>query len=137
MSTKKVLLVDAKYSWGDTENHSVEMRSLLAAGAAGLPTYLVCSQLGADENFSDFGVIFHRQVLRGRHKPCCTSCAAILKSDPDPMHALPEYCPNQPRNRRSSGTPFVVFSKTELQPLTNFVFDLGLDGDMPGRSGAA
>lgn len=126
MGTKKVLLVDAKYAREDTGNHSIEMRSILAAIIATLPTYFVCSQW-TGSHFSAFGVIHHRQVLRGRYRPCCEHCGRTLKTAPSPMFDLPDYCPAQARTRTASATPYVIISKTELQPLTNYVFDLGLD----------
>lgn len=121
---KYAFLVDAKFRWDETGNQSVEMRSALAAPTFGLDVFYVCSCRGPYGKYSDFTVIHHSQVLSSRrYHPCCASCDHILTKSPDPMRELPEYCPNQSRGRKSSGTPFVYFPVSDCLPLSAFVFD--------------
>jgi hypothetical protein len=119
---KHSFYVDAKWARPDTGNHSIEMRSLVAAPTFGLEVYYVCSHRYGDE-YRDFRTIHHAQVLRGRHRSCCSYCYRILTTSPDPMRQLPDYCPAQPRNARASRTPFVVVPDGEMHPLRPDVFD--------------
>jgi hypothetical protein len=119
---KYVFLVDAKYRWPNQQNHSIELRSLLAAPTFGMDVYYVCSTRHGDD-CKDFGVIHHAQVLSSRHRPCCSGCWKTFTDSRDPMRELPEHCPNQQRGRKASGTPYIVFPPTDLHPLSNFVFD--------------
>lgn len=119
---KYTFLADAKYANDRTPNHSIEMRSLLAAPTFGLDVYYVCSFRSGDE-FHDFGVIPSDWVLPAMVKPCCTHCHKIFRESKQAMLELPEYCPNQKRNSDASGTPYVVFPAKDLQPLTVYVFD--------------
>lgn len=121
---KYAFLVDAKFRFGDTNNQSVEMRSLLAAATFGMDVYYVCSRrMDGGGDYRDFGVIDHGQVLAGRHTPCCAACNHTLKTSTDPMRELPEHCPSQPRNRKASGTPFVYFPAADLHQLSSYIFD--------------
>lgn len=115
-------LVDSKYRDPGTGNYSVEMRSLLSAPTFGMDVFYVCSTRYGDE-CRDFGVAHHEQVLQGRWRPCCASCGNIFTNGRDPMRELPEHCPNQPRNRRASGTPYVLFAESGVHPLSFHVFD--------------
>jgi hypothetical protein len=119
---KHAFYVDAKWAGPTTSNHSIEMRSIVAAPTFGLEVYYVCSHRHNDE-YQDFRVIYHAQVLRGRHRPCCAQCYQVLTTSKDPMHQLPDYCPAQPRNSKGSRTPFVVVANLEMHPLRPDVFD--------------
>jgi hypothetical protein len=121
--SKYAFLVDAKYRWPNKRNHTIEMRSLLAAPTFGMDVFYVCSTRQGDECV-DFGVIHHEQVIRSHHRPCCAVCWKAFTTSPDPIRELPEYCPNQQRNREASGTPYVVFPPSELHPLSDGVFDM-------------
>lgn len=67
--------------------------------------------------------------------PCCHDCARCFGYDPDPMRALPEYCPTRKGGDTASRTPFFVV-KPPFRPLTAHEFDLvprfaGSDDDPP------
>lgn len=119
---KYTFLVDAKWRWKNTGNHSIEMRSLLAAPTFGLDVFYVCSTREGSE-CRDFGVISYEHAKRTRHRPCCAACYRTFAQTRDPMRDLPEHCPNQERSREASATPYVVFPATELFPLKGGVFD--------------
>lgn len=120
---KYAFFVDSKYAPPRTGNHSLEMRSLLAGGSFGLDVFYVCSIRRGDE-YGDFGVIGHAHLSPGRYRPCCPGCLHTFTTDPDPMRALPQYCPSQRKTHSASGTPYFVLPGKDLHPLSSFVFDI-------------
>jgi hypothetical protein len=121
---KYTFFADAKYSSPGTGNHSIEMRSLLAAPTFGIDVYYVCS-LRYGDDFRDFKVIHHSAAVYDRYRTCCTGCRHIFNNSDDPMHGLPEYCPvAKQRNDRGSLTPYFIVPIADMHPLSNFVFDI-------------
>lgn len=129
------VLVDAKFSH-ESENHSIEMRSLLVAGQSDLPTFYVCSRWQIGGVFTDFSVLHYQQiaVVGPSSWPCCHHCREIFTSGTEPMRQLPERCPQQERGTRASGTPYFVI-RPPFPDLTPDRFDLTpwFAVDPPGR----
>lgn len=108
--SREIFLVDAKNCKSnnkDTPNHSMEMRSLLAAQVIGLTVWYVCQ---------DFKALSADAVIKdGIVKPCCESCGRLFKESPDD---LPDYCPEHlARDGAGSGTPYVLVAKNCCRPL--------------------
>jgi hypothetical protein len=72
----RVVLVDAKFSFDRSPNHSVEMRSLLVAGQTDLPTFYVCSHWQVGGTFTPFEVLHYQEiaVVGPTSWPCCERC---------------------------------------------------------------
>lgn len=123
--TGRTVLVDAKFSFDNTQNHSIEMRSLLVAGASDLPTFYVCSHWQVGGTFTEFQVLHYQEIMViGPYSwPCCSECRNIFTGSDDPMRDLPERCPQQKRGTTASGTPFFV-ARPPFRPLTTHVFDM-------------
>ena len=96
----KPFLVDAKNCiTTKTENHSIEMRALLAARITMLPVFYVCDDYRA---LSAAGVFED-----GPDGHCCPEC-----------WALPAHCPDHKRRgRRGTGTPYVLVRRERCVPL--------------------
>lgn len=106
----KPFLVDAKNCiTTKTENHSIEMRALLAARITMLPVFYVCDDyraLSAAAVFDD-----------GPDGHCCSECWALACDDPW-GRALPTHCPDHKRRgRRGTGTPYVLVRRERCVPL--------------------
>lgn len=101
-------LADAKYSWPTSLNHSVEMRSLLAAAREDMATWYVFSTWNGS-TFSEFRALKATDIPHSW--PCCSDCGLRFTSSLDTKTAnitVPDYCPNTPRTRKSSSTPYFV-----------------------------
>jgi hypothetical protein len=118
LASGEVVLVDAKFSYARNVNHSIEMRSLLAARRDELPTYYVCSVWDDDSRtFTDFKVIAAAQVPTAW--PCCPGCSQLFQSSTDVAvvnKLLPTHCPTAMRSRGGSGTPYFVVQQAAFPP---------------------
>lgn len=132
----RIVLVDSKFSFDGTLNHSIEMRSLLVAGITNLPTFYVFSHWQVGGTFTPFEVLHYQEVpIMGPSAwPCCDECRHVFTTDPDPMRALPERCPQQKRGSTASGTPYFVV-RPPFHPLAAHVFEVRpwFAGSPPGR----
>lgn len=103
------VLVDAKFSYPWNVNHSIEMRSLLAARHDELSTHYVCSFWDdTTGTFTDFKSIVSTDVPTTW--PCCPSCLDLFLSSTDVTvvnRILPEHC-IAAKKRGGSGTPYFV-----------------------------
>ena len=108
--TGETVYVDAKFSFPHQANHSIEMRSLLAALVATRDVWFIFSTLQRPARFDGFRPMRRDDVPTGW--PCCDGCGEIFRSAGDPFdvnRALPRYCPARDKLRHEgSGTPFFV-----------------------------
>lgn len=120
-----VVLVDAKFSYSHNRNHSIEMRSLLAARREGLPVWYVCSLYQETTGeFDQYKTISATSVPTAW--PCCPSCLMIWLSSTDAQiinHLLPTYCPMARSSATGSRTPYFVV-KAESFPVEGDPFGL-------------
>lgn len=122
----RTVLVDSKFSFPDTVNHSIEMRSVLVAGQSDMPTFYVLSTWQAGGVFVDFTAMHYQEIsiLAPSAWPCCGGCQHIFTTDSDPMRSLPERCPNfAGRGTTASGTSFFVV-KPPFRSLAANIFDI-------------
>jgi hypothetical protein len=110
LASGDVVLVDAKFSYARNLNHSIEMRSLLAARREELATYYICSVWDEDGRvFTDFKSIAAAKLPVAW--PCCPTCLQLFQSSTDVAvvnKVLPMHCPRAMRARGGSGTPYFV-----------------------------
>ena len=106
-----LILVDAKgCQTSSTPNHAIELRSLYATTLTGLPTFYVCqdrkllSPLDVSDSSEPDGF-------------CCRRCWDLFVLDP---MQLPKRCPeHERRQRRGSGTPYVLIKRARCRPLAS------------------
>ncbi len=106
----KLFLVDAKgCKSSNTPNHSIEIRSLLAARLTMLPVFYVCEEYRA----LPLAVPFED----GIDGSCCDQCWRRVLDDPLGQE-LPVRCPeHQRRAGRGSGTPYVLIRNDRCRAL--------------------
>lgn len=118
--------VDAKYSFPNSPNHSIEMRSLLVAGGSTMPTFYVCAfnQAGLGGTFTDMIVLHYQEVpvIGATAWPCCDGCREKFLGS-DPMRSIPDRCPKQTRGSTASGTPYFVI-QPPFRALSADMFDI-------------
>lgn len=107
-TARHLALIDAKGSIGSkTENHAIELRSILAARITGLPVFYVCDEMKA---------LLATQIVRAGG--CCDGCWERMQDDPWGRR-LPVRCPeHERRGGAGSGTPYVLVSRKWCQPLS-------------------
>lgn len=115
----RIFLIDAKGTMRrDTQNHSIELRVLLAAHFTMLPTFFICN----DHKALDAATIWpDGPILR----TCCDGCREKALGDPT-GRLLPSKCPEHVRKGgRGSGTPYALIRRTECQSLESLFGPIG------------
>lgn len=125
---RQIVLVDAKgCKSSNTGNHSIEMRSILGGIMTDLPVWYVCQ---------DFRALSMASIVEdGPDSWCCEGCRRTFVEQPD---QLPKRCPEHARRqRRGSGTPYVLVSKQRCLPLERAFPPAFRDGAEHTTSGVA